>query len=243
MHPEELMMLDVIGAIVITGLSVTVAAVLVGFSPATAKTKFAVLAAATTWLAIVAAVAVSGGLKPGSLGPVPANLLPFGGLLALLFASWLLVPGVRDALLSVPLAALVGLNAGRVAGIFFLLLYSQDRLSAPFAPAAGLGDIAAGAAAIPLAAMLALGFKPRRAWIHLWNAFGALDLVVAVSLALLSAPGTPFRLFTDGPGTEAMTTLPWAFVPAALVPVFLLIHLTIAAKLRTIAHAPRLAVA
>src|SRR5437773_1847027 len=41
-----------------------------------------------------------GGLRPGVLGPVPVNLLPFTLLLALLFGSWFLLPQVRYALIS-----------------------------------------------------------------------------------------------------------------------------------------------
>jgi hypothetical protein len=67
--------------------------------------------------------------------------------------------------------------------------------------------------------------------------------MVAVFLGMLSAPGTSFRLFTEGPGTLAMTTVPWVFVPAMLVPIFLLVHFVIAAKLRTAAQAGRLAIA
>lgn len=103
---------------------------------------------------------------------------------------------------SLPLPALVGLNAERLGGIFFLLLYADGRVSAPFAPAAGLGDMTAGALAIPLAAMLALGLDTRQVWLSIWNVLGALDLVVAVSLGVLSAAGTPFRIFTEGPGTQ-----------------------------------------
>ncbi|MGH6943712.1 MAG: hypothetical protein ACREH6_05775, partial [Geminicoccaceae bacterium] len=104
---------------------------------------------------------------------------------------------------------------------------------APFAPVAGSGDIAVAALAIPLAALAAGGADERPAWLGVWNALGALDLVVAVSLGLLSAAGTPFRVFTAGPGTLAMTALPWIMVPAMLVPLYLLIHLVIAAKLRS----------
>ena len=84
--------------------------------------------------------------------------------------------------------------------------------------------------AIPLAVMAAGGADVRPAWFGVWNALGALDLVVAVLLGPLSAPGTPFRAFTEWPGTLAMTALPWVMVPAMLVPLYLLIHLTIAAK-------------
>jgi hypothetical protein len=237
------MLLDIIGAIFATGLYAAVVGILVGLSPVRDGTRLAAFAAAAAWLGTIVAVAAFGGLAPGVLGPVPATLLPFGGLLGLLLGSWFFLPQFRSALLSVPLPALVGVHTGRLGGLFFLLVYADGRLSAPFAPAAGVGDMATGTLAIPLATMLALGLGIRRAWLGLWNAFGALDLVVAVLLGLLSAPGTPFRVFIEGPGTEAMTTLPWAFVPAMLVPIFLLVHVAIAAKLRAVAQPGRLVVA
>jgi hypothetical protein len=236
-------MLDIMGAIFATALYATVVGVLIGLSPAHAVTRLATFAAAAAWLGLIAAVAALGGLAPGALGPIPGNLLPFSGLLALLFGGWFLAPQFRLALLSVPLPALVALHAGRLGGVFFLLLYADGRLSAPFAPAAGVGDMVTGALAIPLAAMLALGFEMRRTWLGIWNAFGALDFIVAVSLGLLSVPETPFRVFTEGPGTQAMTAVPWVFIPAMLVPIFLLVHFTIATKLRTAIPVGRLAVA
>ncbi len=226
-------MLDLIGAVFGTAYYATLVGVLIGFPPLRAATRVAAFAAAVAWLGVIVAVAGMGGLAPGALGPFPANLLPFAGLLALLFGSWFLVPRFRDALLALPMPALVAVHAWRLGGLFFLLLYGEGRLSAPFAPAAGLGDMITGGLALILAAMLALGFEVRRAWLGLWNAFGALDLVVAVALGALSAPGTPFRIFTEGPGTQAMTTLPWAFVPSLIVPILLLAHVTIAAKLRS----------
>jgi hypothetical protein len=236
-------MLDIIGAVFATALYVTVVGVVVGLAPLSASARLAAYSAAAAWLGIIVVVAALGGLAPGVLGPIPANLLPFAALLAFLFGSWYLAPRFRNALFAVPLPALIAVHAGRIGGVFFLLLHADGRLSAPFAPSAGVGDMITGAAAIVLAAMLALGYKMRRVWLHAWNAFGALDLVVAVALGVLSAPGTPFRVFTDGPGTAAMTGLPWVFVPAMLVPFFLLIHLAIAAKLRTVADSHRLALA
>ena len=64
------------------------------------------------------------------------------------------------------------------------------------------------------------------------DAFGSLDLIVAIVLGLLSAQGTPFRVFTEDPGALAMSTLPWTFVPSMLVPIYLFIHFAIAAKLK-----------
>ena len=67
-----------------------------------------------------------------------------------------------------------------------------------------------------------------------WIAFGTLDLIVAITLGALSAPGTPFRVFTEAPGTVAMGTLPWVGIPALLVPLYLMTLLTIAVRLRTV---------
>lgn len=236
-------MLDVLGALYGSALCATVVGVLIGMSPMRPKTRLSALAAAAGWLVIVVAVAAVGGLAPGQLGPVPANLLPFLSLLGLLFGAWSFWPAFRKALLSIPLAVLVGLNAGRVGGVFFLLLHADGRLSAPFAPAAGYGDIITGAVAIPIAAMLALGIHVRSAWLRAWNAFGAADLAVAVTLGALSAPNTPFRLFTEGPGTQAMTNVPWVLVPAMLVPVFLLLHFVIAVRLSADVESARAALA
>jgi hypothetical protein len=236
-------MLDIIAATFVTAAYTIVVDALVGFSPVSIKARLAAFAAAAAWLAIILTVAAFGWLAPGVLGPVPANLLPFTGLLVLLFGGWFLIPQFREALLAVPLPVLVGLNAVRLGGLFFLLLYADGRLSAPFAPSAGVGDMITGALAIPLAAMLAFGLDLRRIWLSLWNAFGALDLLVAVVLGVLSAPGAPFRIFTEEPGTLAMTTVPWVFVPAMLVPIFLLIHFAIATLLRTATQSDRLAIA
>jgi hypothetical protein len=228
-------MLDLLAAIFATAQYATVVGVLISFSPARAVTRLASFTAAVAWLAVISAAAALGGLAPGALGPLPATLLPFTALLALLFGSWYFFPPVRSALLSVPLPALVAVHAWRLGGLFFLLLYWDGRLSAPFAPSAGVGDMITGALALPLAAMLALRFEIRTLWIVLWNAFGSLDLIVAIVLGLLSAPGAPFRVFTEGPGTLAMSTLPWTFVPSMLVPILLFIHFAIAAKLKSLA--------
>lgn len=224
-------MLDIVAAIFAGSAYATVVGVLVGLSPAGKGAKLAAYSAAAAWLATVVAIAAAGGLAPGTFGPVPTGLLPFTALLLFLLAGWSFFPQFRDALRAVPLPALVGVNAVRLGGVLFLLLQADGRLSAPFAPSAGLGDIITGALAMLLAAAMLHGMAIRRGWLVAWNAFGAFDLVVAIVLGVLSAPATPFRLFTDGPGTLAMTELPWVLVPAALVPIFLLVHLAIAARL------------
>ena len=233
-------MLDMIGAIGCTAVYALLAGILIGLSPAGGRTKAILSIAAAAWGALIVAVAALGGFAPGAAEPVPAVAFAFAAWLALLIGAWLLVPGFREALSRLPLPALVGVNATRLVGVLFLLLAAEGRLSAPFAPSAGGGDIAVGALAIPLAALAATAGAGRAGWtdvwIGAWNALGVFDLVVAIGLGVLSAPGTPFRVFMQEPGTAAMGSLPWIMVPAMLVPVYLLIHLAIAARLRAHRH-------
>lgn len=224
-------MMDVVGAIVIGVFYATLVGALVGLSGVSRQAQLAARIAAVLWLALIMALGATGRFATGVTRPVPAPVIAFALLLALLFVLWSFVPRFRNALLSVPLPVLVGLNVLRVGGIFFLLLHAQHRLAAPFAPIAGWGDITVGLLAIPLAVVAAGTHWKDGFAIRVWNIFGALDLTTAILLGALSSPGTPFRLFTEEPGTQAMTSLPWVLVPAAFVPVYFLIHRIIAVKI------------
>jgi hypothetical protein len=68
--------------------------------------------------------------------------------------------------------------------------------------------------------------------IHLWNAFGMADLVVAIGLGVTSAANSPLGIFRDGAGSQAMQHLPWSFVPTVLVPLFMILHAIIWVRLR-----------
>jgi hypothetical protein len=229
-------MLDVLATAYLAAYSALQCAVLVGLAPLSKLAKLVGLAASAAWLGLVVAVYAAGGIAAWSLGPVPVNFLPFALALALLSAAWLLSARLRAALRTLPLNALIALHAGRLGGVLFLLLHAQGRLAAPFGPVAGWGDIITGGTALLLVAWLALGRPVRRSWLAAWNVFGSLDLALAIGLAALSAPGAPFRMFFDEPGSAILATLPWILVPAVLVPVDLFVHALIAAKLAGVAR-------
>jgi hypothetical protein len=230
---REARMLDMIAAVSAGALCAAQAGLLISLVRIGAAARILAIAGAIAWLAAVVSVTSLGLLAPGTAGALPMPLLISAGLLAVLLGSFTFAAPAREALLSVPLPVLIATNIGRLGGAFFLLLYADGRLSAPFAPAAAIGDIITGALAIPLALSLGFGSDTGRFWVRLWNAFGILDLVVAISLAALSSPGITYRVFMDEPGARVLTTLPWALVPLFLVPVYLLIHFVIAAKLKS----------
>jgi hypothetical protein len=224
--------LDLIAALAFGAVLAADVTILVSLAPVSLTSKLAAVATAAVWVVAIVVAAAVGGFRPGLLGPIPMPVLAFTVLVLGLLLAWLAWRPFRHALLAIPLAALVGINGLRIGGVFFLLLFAERRLSAPFATSAGWGDIMTGIAAIPIAAIAASHRNVSRRVLTAWNAFGALDLVVAITLAFISAPGTPYRVFTEGPGTAVMTTLPWILVATVLVPLYLLTHFTIATQLR-----------
>ena len=107
------------------------------------------------------------------------------------------------------------------------LVAFAGRLSGPFPYSAGIGDLITGILAMPVARAAARGVGR----IGAWNAFGALDLFVAIGLGLSSAQGSPLHLIDAGVGSQAMQFLPFSLVPTVLVPFYLSTHGIVAAQL------------
>jgi hypothetical protein len=184
------------------------------------------------WVGLAVILGASGRLAFAPNSPVP--------LVGVLFAAPLLAFGVlalaskkvRATLLGIPLQLLIGLNAMRIVGVLFLLDFLAKSLNGPFPFFAGLGDMITGTLAIPLALRVARSGGPSARAIAGWNAFGVLDLMVAVGLGITSAAGSPLQLIHAGVGSQAMQYLPLCLVPTVLVPFYLLTHATVAAQLR-----------
>jgi hypothetical protein len=219
-------MLDLLGAVELTaGAALAIAAVAISLGR-DRVTRAGLALALGGWFAIVVALAATGALTAesgtGILGVGLAVAIP----LAVLLASLWTAPGLRAGLERAPLVPLTAVHAIRLLGVSFVLLYAAGRLPAPFAPVAGWGDIAVGAAAVPVAWLVARRAAGWRRVLLAWNVVGLADLATAVTLAVLSAPG-PLRVIVAEPGTDLMSTLPWLLIPGFLVPVLAATHLVI----------------
>jgi hypothetical protein len=224
------MSLDLIGLLLLTGIS-AVAIVVPAIWYVRGTGGGALLAAHILWFAAIVALAGSGvltwGLKLGA--PLVALSIVVPIIVIIVLAT--LVPGSRRALSAIPLPALIAVHAIRIIGFLFLLLFAAGRLSAPFAPSAGWGDILAGATAVPVAWALASRGTAVRWLVLLWNSVGLLDLVSAAFLGMTSAPGSPLQLFFDPPGSSVIATLPWAMIPVFLVPQLIVGHFAVYRRL------------
>jgi hypothetical protein len=231
-------MLDAIGTMFV-GLSMAVilTAVLTTM-PLRLSARLVLAGAAGAWAGVAAAAAGSGSLtQPMTLPALFAAPLILTGLIAVT------VPAARRAVSAIPLRVLEGLNIFRLGGVLFVLLALAGRLSGPFPYIAGPGDILTGALAVPIVWSRVKKRPVHDRWVFAWNAFGMLDLVVAVALGVISMSGSPLQLIHAGVGTAALRTLPWALVPTVLVPFFLISHSIIFVRLRgrrtkSVGHGP-----
>lgn len=224
-------MLDLIGAItLVAAIAVNLNATITTM-PLSSAQRLTAVAIAGSWIGLAVALG-STGLYAVTSTPVPAiGVMAALPVVAAVFGA-MSFAGVREALLALPVSLLVGLNIMRIFGAYFLLLAAQDRLSGPFPQSAGWGDVIVGLTAIPLTIAMARNSRAHNGALFTWNLFGALDLIAAVTLGIMSAPGSPLQMFGETIGSTAVTALPWSNIPTLLVPFYLLTHGIIFAKLR-----------
>lgn len=209
--------------------------------PASRAARLVFLAVIGLWAGFAFEMAQSGALA-GTLAGTP--IPPIGIVVAVplvtaAFAATL-SPAFRRTVLALPTELLIGLNTYRMLGVFMLLLGIQGQIVGPFPYFAGLGDMIAGALALPVVMAMVRG-SSRLVPLE-WNAFGALDLIVALALGVMTGPG-PLQIFGIGlSGPFVMLTLPWSLIPTVLVPFYLILHGIIYAQLRQKRAAGRTAI-
>jgi len=222
-------MLDFLGTVATSALMVFVVGTFAVCMNAPRGAKLVFLAGAGLWIGLCAASALAGWHAITKPVPVIGLFVAAPLVAAAIAAAW---PAARAAMLSVPMPVLIGVNAGRIFAVLFLLLLAQGRLGGPFPYFAAGGDIITGVAAL-FVMRLAADPRQHRAAIAAWDLFGAADLVLAITLGVTSAENA-LQVFSATPGSEAMQHAPWSFVPTVLVPFYLVMHAIVWAQLRKV---------
>ena len=214
------MTFDLLSTIVLTASATVVVATFVALFGSSLTSRISIGASMALWFIGVLELGAPGNITTPVLGA--AVLIPTA-VLSVVGFGWSVA---RGRLQSASLPALIALNVTRLLGVLFVLLYAAKWLPAPFAPVAGWGDVAAGAIALPLALWVARSQDIPRGAVLFWNSFGLVDLVTAVTLGALPAPG-PSRVFFDDPGSALMSSEPWILIPCFLVPSLSFVHLVV----------------
>jgi hypothetical protein len=174
--------------------------------------------ALAAWLAVTAAAAASGLYATDPWLGIGVAVPLVLGLLALRLPTITTVLSNADAT-----AALAAVQILRVVGGVFLALLVLHRLPPSFALPAGIGDVLVGLLAPGVA--YALWRRPSRRPLGIaFNTLGLLDLVVAIPLGLLHAPGQ-LQLIVTEPTTAIMGLFPMALIPTFVVPLAIVCHI------------------
>jgi hypothetical protein len=145
------MNIDLIGSVTLTAsAAIMIAALSIGFG-STAMVRTRIAAWLTAWFVFVVILAATRALyyegELGAPGLGVAVALPIAVLCIVVART----QALREEFHRVPLWLLVGVHVVHLLGISFIILYTGGRLPAPFASAAGWGDIFVGATALPVA--------------------------------------------------------------------------------------------
>jgi hypothetical protein len=200
-------------------------------APPTAVPLVAIVLVA--WLALVVAAGSHGVFEAGpGRPPLPilvAVVLP-PGLFALLYR---ISERVRAVALSLDLRFLTAVQAWRVGGIMFVVLYAFGLLPGMFAWPAGLGDFAVGIAA-PFVLQAQIAQRPdweRR--VYWLNIAGLVDFAVAIATGVLSS-NSALGFFAGDAPRASMGLLPLSLIPSFAVPLWIIFHMISLIQLRRI---------
>lgn len=133
-------------------------------------------------------------------------------------------PAVRSVFAAIPIHWLHAVQILRVMGYGFLTAAALRLLPAEFAIPTGIGDVIIGLTA-PVFAYLSTKKTDfaQKASIT-WNYLGIADLIIAISLGIVTFP-RPFQLLPTEVVTTNIALFPFVIVPLFAVPVSIMIHL------------------
>ena len=189
-------------------------------------------AAVVGWWVLAFALGKSGFFETKPETTMPPRIGPAIVVPTLLGCGLLALASVRQLIARVPLHWLVGVQLYRVfGGGLFLVAWLQGDVPAEFALPAGIGDVTVGILA-PVVALLIVRQGADRAWPAVvgWCALGITDLVVAVTFGFLTAPSAFQQLALDEPNA-AITSYPLVLIPTFAVPVSIVLHVYVLARL------------
>src|SRR5499426_1481432 len=186
-------------------------------------TWLAIMIPDTLWFAVAWSAAINGVFRTGA-SPLP--LLPLAIFLPVIVGAPLLLLSMRvgQVLDAMPVTWLVAVQLYRVFGAVWLVGGLRGTLPGVFGLPAGIGDVLTGLFAVPAAIAVATGTAQGRRAAITWNIFGLADLAVAITLGLITSPGS-FQLIVPNVQSIGAGAYPNVLTPAFVVPSSILLHL------------------
>lgn len=137
----------------------------------------------------------------------------------------------RRIIFTIPQHWLIGLQAYRITGGVFLVVYGLGLIPGVFALFAGIGDMVTGLLALRVAYFCYKQKPWSRKAALIWNYVGLVELIMLIPLGLLSSPSRIQLLALDAPN-YVTSTWPSSLAPTFHVPLGILMHIFSLALLR-----------
>ena len=137
-------------------------------------------------------------------------------------------PDLQRIFEAIPVSWLMNVQVFRVMGVGFLTLYMTKILPGEFAIPTGVGDILVGITGPIVAYIYNLQKSYSRKLAIWWNYLGIADLILAISLGILTYPPFKFLDFQFIPteiSNEPIALFPLVIIPLFAVPLSILLHL------------------
>ena len=200
-----------------------------GVSPVVGRVVFIICLG---WFVTVLGAVLSGGFNAPA-GERPLAILMAVTMPVITYAiAYYSIRAFREWVLSIDMRQLILLHSWRMVGTGFVFLYFYDRLPALFALPAGLGDAMAAIGALFVGiALYERASTVSRKRVYLWNTFGLIDFLVAVSMGVMTRTGEILH-FSGQVNSDIMGTFPLALIPGFAVPFYVITHLIIYAQLK-----------
>lgn len=161
-----------------------------------------------------------------------APTIEFGIFAPIAIGAWLVWRSrpINRLIDAAPQSWIIGVQLYRALGLVFLILMARGELPGEFAWPAGVGDVIVGVTAPFVAMAFARGAPHREQLAYVWNVFGLLDLMVAVSAGFLTSP-SPIQMLALSAPNVLISAFPLALIPVFAVPVSVLLHIVSLIKL------------
>lgn len=186
---------------------------------------FTIALSLSLWTALVWALALRGVFRvsPGTDQAPP--WLPVAIFAPVLLGIGILTRSQRMAALldAIPPSWLIGLQVYRILGGLFLVSWARGAIPGAFALPAGIGDVAVGLLALPVALRVSARTPSALETGIRWNLLGLTDFTIAVAMGVMTSPG-PGQVFAFSHPNVQLGTFPTVMIPALTVPTSIILH-------------------
>jgi len=175
------------------------------------------------WFIVALVLGCLGTFAPDPMHPPWALMTALAGPPLLFVVLYAYSMRFRQVMLNIDLRFITAMQAWRVLGGMFLVLYGYGLLPGAFAWPAGVGDLLVGAAAPFVVIAIINQAKYLQQQVIALNVVGLLDFAGAITMGLLTGQSA-VGLLANPMNSDILLELPLSLIPTFGVPFWIILH-------------------